>query len=76
MQAKTTFAARAGRWSAHHAKTALGLWVAFVLVAVFVGQGVGLVNTDDASDGAGDSGPRRPDPPGRVPQAAGARRPS
>ena len=56
MQAKTTFAARAGRWSAHHAKTALGLWVAFVLVAVFVGQGVGLVNTDDASDGAGDSG--------------------
>ena len=43
MHPKTTFAARAGRWSAHHAKTALGLWVAFVLVAVFVGQGVGLV---------------------------------
>ena len=41
MHSKTTFAARAGRWSAHHAKTALGLWVAFVLVAVFVGQGVG-----------------------------------
>ena len=42
MHPKTTFAARAGRWSAHHAKTALGLWVAFVLVAVFVGQGAGL----------------------------------
>ncbi len=53
---KTTFAARAGRWSAHHAKTALGLWVAFVLVAVFVGQGVGLVKTDDRSGGPGDSG--------------------
>ena len=56
MQPKTTFAARAGRWSAHHAKTALGLWVAFVLVAVFVGQGVGLVKTDDGTGGPGDSG--------------------
>ena len=56
MHPKTTFAARAGRWSAHHAKTALGLWAAFVLLAVFVGQGVGLVKTDDKAGGPGDSG--------------------
>jgi len=56
MHPKSTFAARAGRWSAHHAKTALGLWVAFVLVAVFVGQGIGLVKTDDTASGPGDSG--------------------
>ncbi len=55
MQSKTTFAARAGRWSAHHAKTALGLWVVFVVASVMIGQGVGMVNTDD-NDGSGDSG--------------------
>ncbi len=52
---KTTFAARAGSWSAHHRKTAIGLWLAFVVTAVFVGQGVGLVTKSDDA-GAGDSG--------------------
>ena len=34
-------AARAGRWSAAHWKTAVALWVAFVAVAVGLGTAVG-----------------------------------
>jgi uncharacterized membrane protein YdfJ with MMPL/SSD domain len=34
-------AARAGRWSANHWKTAVALWVAFVAVSVFLGTTVG-----------------------------------
>ena len=35
------FAARAGRWSADHWKTAVAIWVAFVVVAVGLGMTVG-----------------------------------
>ncbi|MFL5981635.1 MAG: MMPL family transporter [Gaiellaceae bacterium] len=35
------FAARAGRWSANHWKTAVALWVAFVAVAIGLGTMVG-----------------------------------
>src|SRR4051812_4785307 len=34
-------AARAGRWSANHWKTAVALWVAFVAVAIGLGTMVG-----------------------------------
>src|SRR5213080_3532093 len=34
-------AARAGRWSAAHWKTAVAVWVAFVAVAIVVGTAVG-----------------------------------
>ncbi len=34
-------AARAGRWSAAHWKTAVAVWVAFVAVAIGVGTSVG-----------------------------------
>src|ERR1041384_1511085 len=34
-------AARAGRWSAAHWKTAVAVWVAFVVVAIGVGTSVG-----------------------------------
>src|SRR5436305_9990275 len=35
------FAARAGRWSAAHWKTAVAVWVAFVAVAIGVGTATG-----------------------------------
>ncbi|MCU0314405.1 MAG: MMPL family transporter, partial [Solirubrobacteraceae bacterium] len=43
MPAKPTFAARAGHWSAHHRKTAIALWLVFVIGAVVAGQMAGLV---------------------------------
>ena len=36
-----TFAARAGRWSTRHRGMAIGLWLAFVLLAVAAGQAAG-----------------------------------
>lgn len=48
------FAARAGRWSAHHRKTAILGWIAFVVVALVLG---GVVGTKEAGDdGVGESG--------------------
>ena len=54
MQNKTTFAARAGHWSAHHRRTAIGLWLVFVIGAVVAGQLAGLQKADEAS-GIGES---------------------
>jgi RND superfamily putative drug exporter len=47
VKTNTTFAARAGRWSAHHRKAAIGLWLAFVVLAVAAGQIAGLVQTGE-----------------------------
>src|ERR687886_1173064 len=41
MVSSLNLAARAGRWSAAHWKTAVAVWVAFVLVAIGVGTSVG-----------------------------------
>jgi RND superfamily putative drug exporter len=41
MVSSLNLAARAGRWSAAHWKTALAVWVAFVVVAIGVGTSVG-----------------------------------
>jgi uncharacterized membrane protein YdfJ with MMPL/SSD domain len=49
-------AARAGRWSAHHRKKAIFGWLAFVIVAVFVGGSVGTRTLDDSDVGIGESG--------------------
>src|SRR5215216_3316673 len=49
-------AARAGRWSAHHRKKAIFGWLAFVIVAVFVGGSVGTKTLDDSDFGIGESG--------------------
>ena len=51
---KTTFAARAGHWSAHHRKAAIGLWLTFIVAAVVAGQAAGLVKADVAT-GVGES---------------------
>ena len=49
------FAARAGHWSAQHRKTAILGWLAFVIVAVFVGGTVGTKHIKDENQGNGDS---------------------
>jgi uncharacterized membrane protein YdfJ with MMPL/SSD domain len=49
-------AARAGRWSASHRKTAIWGWLAFVVLAVFIGGAVGTKTLDNADAGVGESG--------------------
>jgi RND superfamily putative drug exporter len=49
-------AARMGRWSASHWKTATFGWLALVVVAVFLGGQVGTKNLDPQRSGAGESG--------------------
>ena len=49
-------AARMGRWSAQHRKTAIWGWLAFVVIAFIVGGAIGLRTADKAHLGVGDSG--------------------
>src|SRR3954449_13549970 len=49
-------AARMGRWSADHWKTATFGWLAFVLVAFALGNAVGMTSVDDNAPGPGESG--------------------
>jgi uncharacterized membrane protein YdfJ with MMPL/SSD domain len=53
---KRNLAARAGRWSAAHWKTATFGWLAFVLVAVAVGSAVGTKSLGDSEGIPGESG--------------------
>ena len=48
-------AARAGRWSAAHWKTATFGWIAFVAVAVAIGQAAGTVKLSDAEQSTGEA---------------------
>src|SRR3954454_19501738 len=48
-------AARAGRWSAQHRKTAILGWIAFVVLATLIGAKVGQNQLKDAASGNGDS---------------------
>jgi uncharacterized membrane protein YdfJ with MMPL/SSD domain len=50
------FAARLGRWSAGHWKTAVFGWLALVVVAFAVGVAVGTKNVDPNTAGPGESG--------------------
>src|SRR4026207_1539600 len=49
-------AARMGRWSAAHWKTATFGWLAFVLVAFGLGGAIGMKSIDDNAPGPGESG--------------------
>ena len=49
-------AARMGRWSAKHRKTAIFGWFAFVIVAFYLGSMVGTTEIDQATSGVGESG--------------------
>jgi uncharacterized membrane protein YdfJ with MMPL/SSD domain len=53
---KLNLAARAGRWSAAHWKTATFGWLAFVLVAVILGGAIGTKQLDQNTTGPGESG--------------------
>jgi RND superfamily putative drug exporter len=53
---KQSFAARAGRWSAQHRRKAVLGWLAFVILAVFIGGQVGTKNIPSDQEGlSGDS---------------------
>jgi len=45
-----------GRWSAQHRKKAIFGWLAFVIVAVFIGGSVGTKTLSDSDFGIGESG--------------------
>ena len=49
-------AARMGRWSAQHRKTAIWGWLGFVIVAFLIGGSVGTKTLDNAHSGVGESG--------------------
>ena len=46
-------AARMGRWSASHRKTAIFGWLAFVIAAVVLGMGAGVKQIDQSNSNAG-----------------------
>jgi uncharacterized membrane protein YdfJ with MMPL/SSD domain len=49
-------AARAGRWSARHRKTAIIGWIVFVIAATMIGGAVGTQTLSDEEYGVGESG--------------------
>src|SRR4051812_113371 len=51
----SSIAARAGRWSARHRKTAILGWIAFVVLATVLGGSIGQRNVPDAELGNGES---------------------
>ncbi|HEX6699674.1 MAG TPA: MMPL family transporter [Gaiellaceae bacterium] len=55
-QPRSNIAARMGRWSAGHWKTAVFGWLAFMLVAFAVGNAVGTKTVDPYTAGPGESG--------------------
>jgi uncharacterized membrane protein YdfJ with MMPL/SSD domain len=52
----TNIAARFGRWSAHHWKTAVIGWIVFVVASVALGSAIGTKKLSDANSGVGSSG--------------------
>ncbi|HEY7397331.1 MAG TPA: MMPL family transporter [Gaiellaceae bacterium] len=52
---RTNLAARAGRWSAAHWKTALGAWLVFCILAVVVGGAVGKKELKQSDTASGDT---------------------
>jgi RND superfamily putative drug exporter len=48
-------AARAGRWSAEHWKTACAVWLVFVVAAIGIGRAVGTVKLKDSEQGTGET---------------------
>ena len=49
------FAARAGRWSAQHRKTAILGWLVFVVLATVMGGSIGQQNLESSQMGNGES---------------------
>jgi RND superfamily putative drug exporter len=55
MDTSHNLAARAGRWSAAHWKTATVLWLVFVVVAIVLGRAAGTVKLTDSEQGTGET---------------------
>ena len=55
MSSPKSIAARMGRWSATHRKTAILGWLAFVVLAVFAGHAVGVNHLKDTDRNVGQS---------------------
>src|SRR5262245_33035546 len=53
LKRSNNLAARMGRWSANHWKTAVFGWLAFVVAAVVIGQAVGTKNIDQNDSNVG-----------------------
>ena len=53
---RMNLAARMGRWSAQHRKTAIFGWLAFVVVAFALGIATGTTQIDENTSGVGESG--------------------
>ena len=51
----SNFAARVGKWSATHRRTAILGWILFVVLAVVVGGAAGQNDLDDSAAGSGES---------------------
>src|SRR4051794_29952159 len=52
---KRNLAARLGHWSAHHRKTAIFGWLAFVVIAFVLGGAIGTKTLADEDSGNGES---------------------
>ena len=70
---RSNLAARMGRWSADHWKTATFGWLAFVLVAFALGGMVGTKTIDPNTAGPRRVGPHGQDPRRRLQAARRAR---
>jgi RND superfamily putative drug exporter len=55
MKVKPNLTGRAGRWSAEHPWRAIGLWLAFILVALVAGGAVGTTQLDESDQSVGES---------------------
>ena len=56
LEHSNNIAARMGRWSASHKKTAIFGWLAFIVVAFAIGQVIGTKQLDQNKTGSGESG--------------------
>ncbi len=56
MQAPRNIAARAGRWSARHRKTAIVGWLVIVVGLFMAGKSIGTQNVEPQDSGVGESG--------------------
>mgnify|MGYP001362524726 CR=1 FL=1 len=70
MDTSHNIAARAGRWSATHRKTAIWGWLLFVVLAVVLGGMVGTRTQTDAESGVGESGRAEVATSGNFPEKA------
>ena len=55
LKRSTNIAARMGRWSAHHRKTAIFGWLAFVIASFAIGTTVGMKTIDQNDTNVGEA---------------------